>query len=436
MLVQFTSAVHRLPHGPYNSLDREEGGPLSKSEGGFKSINNLLISLKENAVDRRIARSAEPQGEPAAFCFGSTLVPHTGGHGLNSRRQGDSVKEAWVHLDRFSNEMVTTALENGADGLILPSGCQADVKALGRITTIAPDGDLVPGRDVMFEPLSSPEDEARIGRLLAFLPVVLRLPDPGAPAEPGSPAGSGRGWEVIPLENLVAGGGRLLVPVRTAEDLTLALTVLERGVAGVVIHADSPDRLRALLALAKKSSEEVVLRTATLERIEAAGLGDRVCVDTCTLMGEGEGLLVGNSSGFLFHVQAEARPNPYVAPRPFRVNAGPVHAYARMPGGRTRYLCELAAGDAVLVVSAKGETQECTVGRVKIERRPLLLVEAAVAGRTGTILLQNAETIRLSDPDGQARSVVDLKPGDRVLVAVEEEGRHFGRKVDETIHER
>jgi 3-dehydroquinate synthase II len=350
--------------------------------------------------------------------------------------QGLTVKEAWVHLDDFSKEMVTTALEGGADALVLPPGCQDKVKALGRILTVAPDGDLKPGRDVMFERLGSPADEARIARLLALSPVVLELAGISEGIEPTAPEAAARGWEVIPLENLVATGGRLLVPARTADEVTLALTALEKGAAGVVIHPHSPDHLRTLLDLVKRSSETVALQTAVIERIEPVGLGDRVCVDTCSLMGEGEGLLVGNSSGFLFHVQAEAKPNPYVAPRPFRVNAGPVHAYARMPRGRTRYLCELAAGDPVLVVSATGETQESTVGRIKIERRPLLLVEAAFPGKKGTILLQNAETIRLSAPDGAARSIVELKAGDSILVAVEEEGRHFGRKVEETIRER
>ncbi len=345
------------------------------------------------------------------------------------------MKEAWVYLDSFSKDMVTTALEGGADALVLPAGCQERVKSLGRIATVATDGDLVPGRDVMFETLSSPADEARIARLLALGPVVLELPDPESDSVSSPTEEAGRGWEVIPLENLVAGGGRLLVPARTVEEVSLALTVLERGVAGVVIHPESPDHLRALLNRVKRTSEKVILQTAVIERIEAAGLGDRVCVDTCTLMSEGEGLLVGNSSGFLFHVQSEAKPNPYVAPRPFRVNAGPVHAYARMPQGKTRYLCELEAGDTVLIVDAKGETQEGTVGRVKIERRPLLLVEAAFSGKKGSILLQNAETIRLSGSEGEARSVVDLKVGDHVLVAVEDEGRHFGRKVDETIKE-
>jgi 3-dehydroquinate synthase II len=170
--------------------------------------------------------------------------------------------------------------------------------------------------------------------------------------------------------------------------------------------------------------------------VEPAGMGDRACIDTCTLMEEGEGMLVGNSSGFLFLVQAETRVNPYVAPRPFRVNAGAVHAYVQVPEGRTCYLSELQAGDRVLVVSARGTVQEATVGRTKIERRPLLLVTAEAQGTTGSIVVQNAETIRLTGPDGEARSVVELEPGDAVLVAIQKAGRHFGLKVDESIREK
>ena len=68
--------------------------------------------------------------------------------------------------------------------------------------------------------------------------------------------------------------------------------------------------------------------------VRQAGLGDRACVDTCSQMEQGQGMLVGNSSGGLFLVHAESVENPYVAPRPFRVNAGPVHAYIRVPGVR------------------------------------------------------------------------------------------------------
>jgi 3-dehydroquinate synthase II len=147
-------------------------------------------------------------------------------------------------------------------------------------------------------------------------------------------------------------------------------------------------------------------------------------------------MLVGNSSGGLFLVHAESLENPYVAPRPFRVNAGPVHAYIRVTPDKTRYLGELAAGDEVLVVDYQGRTRPAVVGRVKVERRPLMLVAAEVGSREITTILQNAETIRLTRPNGEAVSIVTLQPGDEVLVALEETGRHFGHKIQETIVEK
>ena len=54
---------------------------------------------------------------------------------------------------------------------------------------------------------------------------------------------------------------------------------------------------------------------------------------------------------------------------------------------------------------------------------------------TGSVLLQNAETIRLTGVNGEARSVAQLAVGDTVLVALEPTARHFGRQVDETIRE-
>jgi 3-dehydroquinate synthase II len=103
---------------------------------------------------------------------------------------------------------------------------------------------------------------------------------------------------------------------------------------------------------------------------------------------------------------------------------------------RTRYLSELRAGDPVLIADYQGKAASATVGRVKIERRPLVLLRALVGGREAATILQNAETIRLTDTDGSAVSVVSLNPGDRVLAAAEAGGRHFGMKIEETISEK
>lgn len=330
------------------------------------------------------------------------------------------MKQVWVRLESWSDELAVSAIESGADVLVLPDGHSDKAKALGRIVTVCAGGDMEAGRDVCFEPLACPADETRIAGLLR---TGMNVAVSGA-------------WEVIPVENLLArGGGLLFVSACCAGEIDLALGVLEKGVAGVVIASKDPAEIRHLVSRVKRTAESESLRPAVIEKIVPAGMGDRVCVDTCTSMTRGQGMLVGNSSGFLFLVQAETEENPYVSPRPFRVNAGPVHSYVRVPGGRTLYLSELGAGERVLVFRPEGNAEEATVGRVKIEKRPLVLVQASCEGRTGSILLQNAETIRLTGPGGDAISVARLKPGDSVLVAEESAGRHFGLKIEETICE-
>jgi 3-dehydroquinate synthase II len=66
----------------------------------------------------------------------------------------------------------------------------------------------------------------------------------------------------------------------------------------------------------------------------------------------------------------------------------------------------------------------------------MMLVKARIGEKEITTILQNAETIRLTGPEGQPLSVVKLKAGDKVLVSLEEGGRHFGHKIEETITEK
>ncbi len=330
------------------------------------------------------------------------------------------MKQLWVKVDPWDKKLVTTALESGADAIWIPAGRAADVKALGLTKVIAPDGDLAPGKDLHEVTILGTGDEAEVIRLAKQGPVVVRTPD----------------WTVIPLENLVAQSGNIFVEVNDRETAAMALGVLEKGVDGLVVTATDPGTIKEIARLVKESSPPVALISARISRIQALGMGDRVCVDTCANMGLGEGMLVGNSSGGLFLVHAESLENPYVAPRPFRVNAGPVHAYIRVSSEKTKYLGELAAGDEVLVVDYQGRTRPAVVGRVKVERRPLMLVTAEAEGREIATILQNAETIRLTRPNGEAVSIVTLKPGDEVLAALEETGRHFGHKIRETIVEK
>lgn len=79
-----------------------------------------------------------------------------------------------------------------------------------------------------------------------------------------------------------------------------------------------------------------------------------------------------------------------------------------MAGGRTAYLSELHTGSQVLVVDATGRSRTVLVGRVKIESRPLLLIEVDVDGQRHSVLLQNAETVCLVSPGGESLDTVWL----------------------------
>ncbi|MDO9463532.1 MAG: 3-dehydroquinate synthase II, partial [Deltaproteobacteria bacterium] len=329
-------------------------------------------------------------------------------------------KQIWVKVIPWKKKLVTTALENGADALVLAEGDSEKAKKLGRIPTVAPDGDLKWGEDVVEVTIRGSEDEKEIVRLAQTRKVVATTTD----------------WTVIPLENLVAQTNNVLVEVANLEEARTALGVLEKGVDGVVINVTEPAELKKILTSLRETGGETPLTIGEVVSIKTLGMGDRVCIDTCTQMGKGEGMLIGNTSQALFLVHAESVENPYVATRPFRVNAGPVHAYVRVSGGKTRYLSELKSGDEVLMVNSQGKSGPVVVGRVKIEKRPLVLIEARAEGKVFSAILQNAETIRLTRPDGEPVSIVSLKEGDQVLMAIEAGGRHFGYHIEETITEK
>ncbi len=330
------------------------------------------------------------------------------------------MKELWVKADPWNQALVTAALESGVDAVIVSPDKIDKVKELGLIKTVSSEGDIKWDQDVVIVEIHSSSDEEKIIELSRDKKVVVRTTD----------------WTIIPLENLVARTSNIMVEVKDMEEARTALGILEKGVDGLIITERDPVKVKEIVNELRSSGDTLELTEFKVDRVNPAGMGDRVCVDTCTMMKPGEGMLVGNSSQGLFLIHSESIKNPYVSPRPFRVNAGPVHAYVMAAGGKTRYLSELESGDEIVGVNWKGEVVPLIVGRLKIERRPLLLIEASGPHGQVATICQNAETIRLVTPEGEAVSVVKLKPGDLILGKVEEAGRHFGHKIKETIIER
>jgi len=243
-----------------------------------------------------------------------------------------------------------------------------------------------------------------------------------------------RNWRVIPLENIIAktrGKTKLIAQVSSGEDARLVLETLELGTEGVLLKTVDIAELVKAVAAVKRENAKIHLVAAIVTAVKQIGTGARVCVDTCDLMQQGEGILVGSQSSGLFLVEAEVHENPYVQSRPFRVNAGSLPLYTLASMQNTRYLSELKAGDEVLIVDRDGNVRTTNVGRAKIEFRPLILIEAEARGKQIKAILQNAETIRLVTPTG-SKPVTELKVGDEVVVHIAASGgRHFGISVPE-----
>ncbi|MBN1800356.1 MAG: 3-dehydroquinate synthase II [Candidatus Lokiarchaeota archaeon] len=260
---------------------------------------------------------------------------------------------------------------------------------------------------------------------------------------------SAKDWKIIPFENLIAfmhtKDTELIAQVEDVKEAELMLKTLEMGVDGVLMKPKNANDIVDLKKLLHLSFTLDLVKAKVLS-IQSIPESERVCVDTTSLLRPGEGMLVGSTAMGFALVHAEVFETQFVASRPFRVNAGDVSAYILVPSDdpdtlyRTNYLSELKGGDKVIVVNEKGSGRVVSVGRVKIETRPMLRFELEATRNDKKIpincICQNAETIRLVAADGKAKSVVDIMVGDDILVHIGPGATHFGTAIKETIIEK
>ncbi|MFJ2115672.1 MULTISPECIES: 3-dehydroquinate synthase II family protein [unclassified Streptomyces] len=245
----------------------------------------------------------------------------------------------------------------------------------------------------------------------------------------------------IPLEIVIAAAnnadGHTVTVVHDLEEAAVVFGCLERGSDGIVMKPRSLEDITALAELRTERVEQVPLSELSVESITHVGMGDRACLDTCSMLMEDEGLLIGSFAGGLVLTCSETHPLPYMPTRPFRINAGAVHSYTLATATRTNYLSELRAGAELIAVRADGRARRVVLGRVKIERRPLLSILATGPdGQSCNIIVQDDWHVRLLGPHGKVLNVTELKPGDTLLGFLPTEARHVGLPVDEFCIER
>jgi 3-amino-4-hydroxybenzoic acid synthase len=244
----------------------------------------------------------------------------------------------------------------------------------------------------------------------------------------------------IPLEIVLAAAesaeGQLVTVVGDLEEAAIVFDVLERGSDGILFTPRGADDVFALARLLEATTPQLELSTLTVESIRHVGLGDRVCVDTCSHFEEDEGILVGSySSGFVLCC-SETHPLPYMPTRPFRVNAGALHSYTLGPDNRTNYLSEVGSGSALLAVGADGRTRRVVVGRAKLESRPLLEIRThAEDGRLVSLTVQDDWHVRVLGPGGKVLNVTELQTGDELLGYLAQDKRHVGLPIGEFCKE-
>jgi 3-dehydroquinate synthase II len=174
-------------------------------------------------------------------------------------------------------------------------------------------------------------------------------------------------WRIIPLENVIATlqttDTRIYAPASSSNEMRTLFSVLELGVDGVILTTRDLNDVEGATKLIDFSN--LSISVLKIQEVREAGIGERVCIDTASILGMGEGVLVGSRSNFLFLIHNESQGSSFTSPRPFRVNAGAVYCYTLVPGQKTRYLSELESGSEVLIIGKGGKARVVTGGGSK-----------------------------------------------------------------------
>jgi 3-amino-4-hydroxybenzoic acid synthase len=244
----------------------------------------------------------------------------------------------------------------------------------------------------------------------------------------------------IPLEIVLAAAadadGLIVTVVGDVDEAKVHTGVLEHGPGGVMLAPSAPGEAGRLRDAVGEQSPDLPLVVLTVSGVTHAGMGERACVDTCTYLRKDEGILVGSRAKGMVLCVSETHPLPYMPTRPFRVNAGAIMSYTLTDHRRTHYLSELGAGSTVLAVSADGRTRRVTVGRVKIETRPLLSIDAHTStGEQVNLIVQDDWHVRILGPGGAVLNSTHLRAGDQILGHLPSAERHVGYPIDELCYE-
>jgi len=315
-------------------------------------------------------------------------------------------KELWVRADGTDSweerkELVKTALESGAQTVVVNAGEEKLVRELGKIKVVSTGEDS----DILLT-----DDIKKIKKSTAFYCEIKSKEDERLIAEAGKTADyviiNAKDWKVIPLENLIAelkGKCKILAEAGSESEARLAMETLEIGTDGVLASADFQEVKKIKKLIDSLSAEKLQLRTV---KVTAAspGEGDAMAIDTCSILNLGEGLLADN---FLVHSDTEK--TPWMEPAPFRINIG-TNSKIKTPDG-IKKVKELKPGDEILSANFEGRTRRLIVNEITTSKKKMLKVSA-----------DNSELVIPDDSalvgrKGKKIPAGKLKPGDEISIS-------------------
>ena len=125
----------------------------------------------------------------------------------------------------FDKTLITLALESGVDAVMVEKDRVRDVESLGRVTVITPES-----MPVVELTEKAGEDKAVKG-IKSGKAVVLK-----------------KGWEIIPVENILAQVDSLALECENLDRAVLAAGILERGCDTIVVLPEGAADLKPIVS--------------------------------------------------------------------------------------------------------------------------------------------------------------------------------------------
>ncbi|MDS0279777.1 3-dehydroquinate synthase II [Halomicroarcula sp. S1AR25-4] len=121
--------------------------------------------------------------------------------------------------------------------------------------------------------------------------------------------------------------------VRSPSEAESVVNTMNGSSGGVMISSPETAAFSEYVNITKEPSDTAIpLKAFEIETIEQLGTGIRCCIDTTTLMGKAEGMIVGSTNAGGLFVNAEARAPPEASPAPFVSTLAP----STRTSGRTK----------------------------------------------------------------------------------------------------